>query len=81
MLDRKDGRLLVISLYGLDCRQYNETYTSVMWETCGLRSWLNSDFYNTAFNESQKESIIAGMSLRGAVMSIMVSMPFAPLYG
>lgn len=57
VLDRKDGRLLVISLYGLDCRQYNETYTFVTWETCSLRSWLNSDFYNTAFNESEKESI------------------------
>ena len=57
VLDNQGDRMLVISRYGLDCRKYNETYTAVTWETCSLRSWLNSEFYNTAFSDSEKASI------------------------
>ncbi len=43
---------------GLDCQPYNEEYTSVTWETCTMRSWLNSDFYNNAFSSSEKFDIM-----------------------
>ena len=58
VLDVKDGKALVISKYALDCKQYNETYTSVTWETCTLRTWLNNDFLNSAFSESEKSKIL-----------------------
>ena len=58
VLDKKDDRILVISRYGLDCQPYNTTYTKVTWETCTLRNWLNSEFYNTAFSDSEKASVI-----------------------
>ena len=57
VLDNQGDRMLVISRYGLDCKIYNETGEAVTWETCTLRSWLNSEFYNTAFNDSEKASI------------------------
>lgn len=57
VLDNQGDRMLVISRYGLDCKKYNETYTAVTWEICSLRSWLNSEFYNTAFSDSEKASI------------------------
>ncbi len=41
----------------LDCQPYNTKYTSVTWETCSLRKWLNEDFYNTAFSEEEKANI------------------------
>ncbi|MBR6172183.1 MAG: N-acetylmuramoyl-L-alanine amidase family protein [Eubacterium sp.] len=54
VLDRKqDGSLLVLSKYALDCRQYNERQKSVTWETCTLRTWLNSTFLNTAFTSDE----------------------------
>ena len=57
VLDNQGDRMLVISRYGLDYKIYNETGEAVTWETCTLRSWLNSEFYNTAFNDSEKASI------------------------
>lgn len=53
-----DGTALLISKYGLDVRKYNNFSEDVTWETCSLRNWLNNDFYNTAFNEYEKQEII-----------------------
>lgn len=41
----------------LDCERYNEKLDYVTWETCTLRTWLNSSFCNEAFNSSEKASI------------------------
>ncbi len=51
-------RKLIISNYALDCQPYNEKYEDVTWENCTLRSWLNNDFYNTAFSEDEKRAIV-----------------------
>ena len=53
------NKALVISLYALDCQQYNALYTSVTWETCSLRKWLNETFYNKAFGTYHKNRIIS----------------------
>ncbi len=57
VLDVKDGRALVISKYALECQPYNTSGTSVTWETCTLRTWLNGSFYNTAFGIEEKSKI------------------------
>lgn len=57
VLDIKDGKVLVISKYALDCKQYNTSDTDVTWETCTLRKWLNNDFINTAFTAEEKAMI------------------------
>lgn len=57
VLEKKDDRLLVISKYALDCKQYNESNSSVTWETCTLRKWLNGDFINEAFSSEEKSQI------------------------
>lgn len=38
-------------------KKYNYKLTSVTWEDCSLREWLNSEFYETAFNASEMELI------------------------
>lgn len=58
VLDKQNNKILVISNYALDCQPYNEEYEEVTWENCTLRSWLNNDFYNTAFNEGEKQMIL-----------------------
>ncbi|MBQ4562759.1 MAG: TIR domain-containing protein [Clostridia bacterium] len=57
VLDVKGEKALVISKYALDCKPYNTEDTSVTWETCTLRKWLNNDFINSAFSADEKAMI------------------------
>ena len=38
-------------------RPYNDKQCSVTWENSTVRTWLNSDFYNQAFSDEEKEHI------------------------
>ncbi len=58
VLRRGYNRMLVVSLYGLDSRQYNEEPEGVTWESCSLRKWLNNNFISSAFNEKEQECIM-----------------------
>ena len=46
-----------MSKYALDAQPYHEVLEEVTWETCTLRSWLNEEFYNTAFNSKEQKYI------------------------
>lgn len=50
VLTVEGNRALLVSKYALDYQPYNTSYTSVTWENCTLRSWLNDTFYNKAFD-------------------------------
>lgn len=54
VIDIKNDYAILMSVYALDCKNYNNTNESVTWETCSLRTWLNDDFYNEAFNVNEK---------------------------
>ena len=58
VLKVENGRALAISKYGLDMKLFNDTYAAVTWETCSLRKWLNGEFYQNAFNDSEKSVIL-----------------------
>ena len=58
VLDVQDGKALLISRYGLDTQLYNKQWSDITWEQCTLRSWLNSDFINTAFNMDEQAAIL-----------------------
>ena len=54
----KDGdKVLVISKYALDNQQYNSSFSSVTWETCSLRKWMNGSFLNSAFDSGEQKLI------------------------
>ena len=57
VLEKKDGRALVISKYALDTKQYNTSQLFCTWDNCSLRGWLNNDFIDTAFSAGEKEMI------------------------
>ena len=38
-------------------KQYNEKDKNITWEKCSLRKYLNNDFINTAFSESERALI------------------------
>ena len=53
VLAKNGDRVLVISRYALDCKQYDAVDT-VTWETCSLRKWLNEPFFNNAFSSNEQ---------------------------
>ncbi len=55
VLSNEDGKVLVISKEVLDWMRYSESTT--VWEYSDIRTWLNNDFYNTAFTDSERNSI------------------------
>ena len=57
VLDKEGMSLLLISKYALDCQRYNTPFTSVTWETCSLRKWLNGTFINNAFSSGEQSMI------------------------
>ncbi len=58
VLDISDGKLLLITNYGLNSIGYEKQWRDTTWETCSLRKWLNSDFYKKTFNEKEKNKIV-----------------------
>lgn len=56
--DAANNRTLLISRYGLDAQQYSAKQESTLWETSSVRKWLNDEFYNVAFANEEKQSII-----------------------
>jgi len=57
VLSDTNGELFVLAEKILASRAYNQVSTNVTWETCTMRSWLNNDFYNIAFNSTEQAKI------------------------
>lgn len=57
VLDKQDGRVLVISEYGLDCQLYHKERKKITWEESSLRTWLNNNFLNAAFTQAEQDAI------------------------
>lgn len=57
VLETAEDRILVISKYALDVRDYNYSFSDTTWETCEIRRWLNDDFVNTAFSDAERKLI------------------------
>ena len=57
VLERENDKLFVVSKYVLDCVTYEEYNPGFSWSDTGLRSSLDSDFYNNAFTEEEKKYI------------------------
>lgn len=53
VIDKQDGKVLLISKKLLDCVQYNAKWENTTWETSTLRTWLNGTFANNAFSEKE----------------------------
>ena len=58
VLDVQDGKVLLLSKYGLEVKPYNTEHTEVTWETCTLRTWLNSELLNKSFSAEEQAAIL-----------------------
>ena len=47
-------RQLVVSRYALDYRNFSDSISGSKWDSSAMRSWLNGDFYNSAFTAAEK---------------------------
>lgn len=56
VLEVQGNEALIISRYGIDCKQYHRG-GSTTWQDCVLRNWLNNDFLNKAFTEDEQKRI------------------------
>ena len=61
--DDENGKVLLLSEYGLDAKPYNDEFSFVIkWEDCTLRKWLNEEFYEDAFTDEEQEKILLSTS-------------------
>lgn len=59
VLDRIEGRLLLLALDSIAARPYHAVpFQEVSWETSDLREWMNSDFLATAFTGPQRALLV-----------------------
>lgn len=58
VLDKAEGKALVISVKGLDMVRVNEKYADVTWETSIQRAWMNGEFLEKAFTAEEKALIL-----------------------
>ena len=58
VLDKKDNHALLLSRYILDTHQYHNINTTITWEKCELRNWLNTSFYQDSFSEKERDVIL-----------------------
>ena len=57
VIDINNGKALLLSRFVLDAKSYHFQYEETIWKNCSLRAWLNTEFYNTAFTETEKLKI------------------------
>lgn len=96
-----NNNALVLADVNLDTQPYNSNYVvekengetffdfSCTWESSTIRKWLNNDFYNKAFNKSEKNAIIeteianddGGSITRDKIFLLSMSEASNPEYG
>ena len=59
VLEKRKDRALLLSVYALDARPYNDLYTEVTWEYSALRDWLNLDFVPAAFLPEEQAFVLS----------------------
>jgi len=57
VLNKKDGKVLLLSKYALTQQQFHNKEQQAVWESCFLRSWLNEEFYQIAFTGAEQKFI------------------------
>ncbi len=57
VISDEGNTLILLSKNILDCRPFGKDFKPVNWDESLVREWLNNDFYNAAFNESEKSII------------------------
>lgn len=54
----EEDKALIITFMGIDVRKFNDSPGNSDWENSSMRKWLNTEFYNEAFTDSEKQLIV-----------------------
>lgn len=57
VLRKNNDKALLISRYGLDAQPFDENQKFIDWQSCSLRDWMNSSFFDAMFEDSEKRFI------------------------
>jgi len=57
VLNISGSTAIAISNRAFDCKRFNDTDTTVTWQTCTLREWLNSDAVDMLFTDTEKACV------------------------
>jgi len=57
VLDKQDGKALILSETVTEFKRFHHTNTDITWAECELRGYLNGDYYNS-FSDQEKARII-----------------------
>ena len=57
VLKIEEGKMLLLSNNVLDVQPYHKERKAITWEKSSIRKWLNEEFYNEVFNDSEKSRI------------------------
>ena len=58
VLGKENGKVLLLAENGLEALPFNKERKTVSWKESSIRQWLNEDFYDSAFSEAEKNSIL-----------------------
>ena len=59
VIAKEDGKALLLSKYILENKVFHQQWgVEVTWDMCDLRTWLNGEFYKTAFNSTEQDCIL-----------------------
>ena len=58
VLAKDEKKALLISRFLLDVKPYHDKNSSITWENCTLRKWLNSSFLESAFTAEEQAAIL-----------------------
>ncbi len=58
VLAKEEGRLMLISRYGLDGREFSSQSGECYWEISTLRSWLNGRFPDNSFSNEDPSDVL-----------------------
>ena len=57
VLSNSGSQLFLLADQNLDCKEYDNTHSSVTWSSCDLRTWLKDEFKGRAFSKDEISSI------------------------
>lgn len=57
VVDKKDGKVLIVSKFALECQPYNRVFEHSDWKNSSLRRWLNEDFFENIFSDDEKRFV------------------------
>ena len=61
VLDKTDDTMTLLSVKILDGRPYSSTLAYTTWEDSDLRKWLNNEFYDNAFSDTERAQIVSAL--------------------